>query len=201
MRSKAIVSTVFGVGIVVSGLVGAGIAATAWAQQGQQGAAPAGQPGVVAEGKAPPALTLESLGQAPENAVATWDALKGKVVVLEFWATWCGPCVKAFPHLNELADHYKDKPVVFIAITDEPTTKVEPFLKKRPLKTWIGYDTDQSMFQSYGIEYIPRTFVVAPDGTVAHVTQPDKVTTELLDKLVAKATTATPGATGGAPAR
>src|SRR5688572_28662197 len=80
--------------------------------------------------KAPP-IALEELIQAPAGAEAEWGKLRGKVVVLEFWATWCGPCVAAMPHMNGLADRYKGK-VQFIEITDEGRETVAPFLAKRP---------------------------------------------------------------------
>src|SRR5262249_33930918 len=58
-------------------------------------------------GDNPPQLGLETILQAPAGTEATWASLKGKVVVLEFWATWCGPCIAAIPHLNEMADQFK----------------------------------------------------------------------------------------------
>src|SRR5437764_5462158 len=62
-----------------------------------------------------PELGVAKLLQAPEQTKADWDHLKGNVVVLEFWATWCAPCIAAMPHLNDLAEKFKDKPVRFIA--------------------------------------------------------------------------------------
>jgi thiol-disulfide isomerase/thioredoxin len=111
-------------------------------------------------GDPPPPLKLKTLLQAPEGTKASWGALKGKVVVLEFWAAWCGPCVGAIPHLNELAGQFKDRPVQFIAITDEDEKVIAPFLKKKPIHAWIGLDTDKSMFKDYGITSIPHTVVV-----------------------------------------
>ena len=70
-----------------------------------------GRPPMKVGDPAPP-LHLETLMQAPENAKSTWDALKGNVVVLELWATWCGPCRAAIPHLNELAAQYRNKRII-----------------------------------------------------------------------------------------
>jgi len=74
--------------------------------------------------KAPP-LTLEELLQAPANIQVSMDSLKGKIIVLEFWATWCSPCRKALPHLNELFKKYSNKPVQFIAVTNEDKWRVK----------------------------------------------------------------------------
>ena len=90
-------------------------------------------------GEPAPAIELEGLLHAPEGD------LKGNVVVLEFWATWCGPCIAAIPHLNALTEEFKGKPVRFISVTDEDETKVRKFLEKRTMSSWIGLDTDRSM--------------------------------------------------------
>src|SRR5882724_1084408 len=69
-------------------------------------------------GTAAPDLGLTAVLQSPDGTNADWASLKGKVVVLEFWATWCAPCIAVQPHLNELTDEFKDKSVQFISITN-----------------------------------------------------------------------------------
>jgi uncharacterized protein (TIGR03435 family) len=122
--------------------------------------------------KAPP-LNSSTILQAPPNASAKWEALRGKVVVVEFWATWCGPCRKAIPHWNQLVDAFTDKPVQFLSVTDENEAVVAPFLKRTPIHGWIGLDGDgQSSRDLYGIEGIPTTVIVNQEGVVAAVTHP-----------------------------
>jgi len=136
-------------------------------------------------GDKPPPLQLEKVLQAPAKARVSWDGLKGKVVVLEFWATWCGPCIAAIPHMNELSDAFKDQPVQFIAITDEEESVVAPFLKRKPIQAWVGLDTDKSMQKDYAISGIPHTVVIDRKGKVAAVTYPTALTKQHLTDLVA----------------
>ncbi|HQL53254.1 MAG TPA: TIGR03435 family protein [Phycisphaerae bacterium] len=136
-------------------------------------------------GSPAPPLGLETLLQAPQGATASWEALRGKAVVLEFWATWCGPCVAAIPHLNELAEKYAGKPVQFIAVTAEPESKVAPFLERKAIRAWVGLDTDKSMHAAYGIEGIPLTVLVDAQGKLAGFTHPMGLTAGLLDDLIA----------------
>jgi uncharacterized protein (TIGR03435 family) len=138
-----------------------------------------------AVGQPAPPLKLDRILQAPDGAVATWEALRGKAVVLEFWATWCGPCVAAIPHLNELAEQFKDQPVQFIAITAEEEDVVKPFLQKRPIRAWIGLDADKATSEAYEVTSIPRTILVDKKGRVAAVTHPAAVTPQVLEDLLA----------------
>jgi uncharacterized protein (TIGR03435 family) len=136
-------------------------------------------------GKPAPPLNIEKLLQAPTDANASWSALKGKCVVLEFWATWCAPCVAAIPHINELSKEFKDKPIVFISITDQSESVVTGFLKKRPIDAWIGLDSDKSSFRDYQIRWIPHTVLVDANGVIAGITGPEDVKPETIEALLA----------------
>ena len=135
-------------------------------------------------GEVPPPLGLETMLQAPPSTQASWASLKGKVVILEFWATWCGPCIAAIPHLNEMAALFKDQPVQFIAVTDEKAAVVAPFLKKKPMHAWVGLDTDRSMFKDYLISGIPHTVVVDREGKIAAITHPSSLTAQHLKDVL-----------------
>ena len=143
------------------------------------------QTNALAVGDSPPPLAFETILQAPGGTHADWPDLKGKIVILEFWATWCIPCIRAMPHLNELADALKNDPVQFIAISDEPPEIVTRFLERHPIHAWIGLNTDKSLFTKYGVNGIPYTVVVDPKGKIAAITRPADLTEEKLRDLLA----------------
>lgn len=132
--------------------------------------------------KAPP-LTLKALLQSPQRKLKESD-LMGKVVVLEFWATWCTPCMANLPHLNKLNAEFAGKKVVFISITDEPEDKVNLFLHKRKMNGWIGIDSNFMTNKSYGIEGWPATIVIDANGMVEYAGEPTHLTEEVLSGIL-----------------
>jgi uncharacterized protein (TIGR03435 family) len=119
------------------------------------------------------------------------------MVVLEFWATWCGPCVQAIPHLNDLAEKFRKEPVQFVAITSEDEATVKAFLKKKPINAWVALDTDKAMNNAYGITAIPQTVVIGKDGKIAAITNPFELTEESMKDLLAGKPLITRGSSGG----
>lgn len=105
---------------------------------------------------------------------------KGRIYVLEFWATWCGPCLAAFAHLNQLVRSVKDAPVTVLSITNDEKGRVANLLKTRPLETQLAYDSNSKTFDTYGVQVIPHTVVVDGNGRIAAITSPTAVTFEVL---------------------
>lgn len=123
---------------------------------------------------APPLDTLKLL-QAPLGARADWASLKGKVVVLEFWATWCSPCVASLPHLSQLVESLDPAKFQFISIDDEDLKAVQTFLTKKKMSGWVGVDASGGVFGLYGVESRPTTIIVDGNGKIVAVTEIDSV--------------------------
>ncbi len=144
-------------------------------------------PGVSATkvGDPAPAIQLDALLPVQPSANATLGALAGKAVVLEFWATWCGPCYFAIPHINQLAEQFRNAPIQFLSVTDEELPLVESFLKKRPISGWIGIDRAGALFKAYGFGGVPVTVLIDGSGKVAAITHPAALEAHHLADLLA----------------
>lgn len=93
---------------------------------------------------------------------------KGKVVILDFWATWCGPCRRGIPDLVDLKNTYKDKIEIIGITVDQGNTldKVIPFMQQYKINYPVAY-ANSAIIQNYGgIEAIPTSFVIDKDGKI-----------------------------------
>jgi thiol-disulfide isomerase/thioredoxin len=115
---------------------------------------------------------------APEVSASYWlytppltlKALQGKIVVVEFWATWCPPCRQSIPHLITLSKKYGPQGVVFVSLSNEPQDKVEPFAKEMGMTYAVGGGSNTGA--AYGVTGIPTAFLVDTAGTVVGVGHP-----------------------------
>ena len=94
----------------------------------------------------------------------TRSALKGKVVLVNFWATWCPPCRKEMPDLQLLSKKFKDQGLVILSISDEDETKVRPFIKEHGYDYPILLDPGRKVNESYKIDGIPKSFIYNRQG-------------------------------------
>jgi uncharacterized protein (TIGR03435 family) len=121
-------------------------------------------------------LQFTILLQAPPGARADWEALRGKVVVLEFWATWCEWCVAELPDFNKLAASLDPARFQFISVDDEDPKVVQGFLAKRKMFGWAGIDTTGGVFKRFGVMPRPTTIIVDGMGRIVAATTPENLT-------------------------
>lgn len=113
-----------------------------------------------------PDLGVPSFVQGRTAPLRALSELRPNVVVLEFWATWCGPCRKTLPHMNKLVQEFEGKPVRFIAVTNETPVLVNEFLKDYPMKAWVGIDPEGELSKAFRIRGIPQVVVIDPYGRI-----------------------------------
>ncbi len=118
-------------------------------------------------GKTAPPFKLTMLDETP----FTLSDLKGSIVVLDFWATWCGPCIKAMPDVTAVVSAFPEGVVTLCAVNQGETPPiVNDFLEKRG---WgdipVALDFDMKVSRDYSVEGIPHTVVIDPEGRIAWV--------------------------------
>ncbi|MEY2784268.1 MAG: hypothetical protein RL277_472 [Planctomycetota bacterium] len=127
---------------------------------------------LIAEGKPAPDFEMKT---AAGKTVKLSD-YKGKTVVLDFWATWCGPCKAALPHASELAAKYRDQGVVVLAsCTNDDPAEFATFVEKAAVQypelifgcDMLGRSPERASRKLYGVSGIPQMFVINKDGVVA----------------------------------
>ncbi|HZK08979.1 MAG TPA: TlpA disulfide reductase family protein [Bacteroidales bacterium] len=106
--------------------------------------------------------------KAPELVVEKWISekpdTKGKFVMIDFWATWCGPCKISIPQVNKWAEKYKDQMVV-IGLSDEPEAKVLS-MKAPMIEYYSAIDTQGRLKKIFQVKGIPHVVLIDPQGTV-----------------------------------
>lgn len=95
---------------------------------------------------------------------------KGTVVLIDFWASWCGPCVKSFPIMDELQKKYGPQGLVIIAVSvDDNKSDMENFLKTHPVSFSVVRDVGHKLVEKTGISAMPSSFLMDKNGRIAFV--------------------------------
>jgi thiol-disulfide isomerase/thioredoxin len=97
------------------------------------------------------------------------DGAKGKVLIVDFWATYCKPCAKEFPKLQALADKHGGALVVYALSEDDGTDGIAGFAKKTRVRFPIGWDEGNAISQRYKLEKMPTSFIVDRRGIIRYV--------------------------------
>lgn len=125
-----------------------------------------------------------------DGSSVTRESLEGKIAVIDFWATWCAPCLQSLPNLNQVYEKYKDNDrIEFVAVSiDQPevtTQQIERAFQQIGVGIPIARDSMQTSLAAFQVEGIPNMFILGPDGTVEdnEVGMNPELADELPDRL------------------
>jgi thiol-disulfide isomerase/thioredoxin len=129
---------------------------------------------------------------APEIKAGKWlntppltlASQRGKIIVVEFWATWCPPCRASIPHMISLYNKYNGLGVIFVALTNEDLDTVKPFAAENKMNYPIGVKSETS--KDYSVTGIPHAVIVGKEGNVLWQGHPMAGLEEELKKIVGK---------------
>ncbi len=116
------------------------------------------------ENKEPPALQVTDWMNNGDQEI-TLESLKGKVVLLDFWGTWCGPCRAAMPHLKELYEKHKDGGLVVIGVhTTSGGEKMAEFVKEQEIPWAVAIDKDKKTVNAFAVDSFPDYYLIDRAG-------------------------------------
>jgi thiol-disulfide isomerase/thioredoxin len=140
----------------------------------------------LARARMAPAFAVDTL----DGKHVSMDDLTGKVVLIDFWATWCGPCREALPHMQQIAKKFQGQPLVVLSVSlDSDEQKWKEFIAKNNM-TWLHYRDGGftgSIANLFGVKAIPQTFTIDADGVLQDQHIGDASIEGKLKKLVARA--------------
>ena len=134
-----------------------------------------------------PALSLDNciLPGSPNLVVknVSLQNFSGKMIILDFWATWCGPCISSMPKLEMLQKQYPDKLQV-IGVTHEAVKRIQKFAQNRPVGFMLAVDTASTLRRYFEYRTIPHVVIIDGTGTIKAITNSENVTEEAISNLL-----------------
>jgi len=146
-------------------------------------------------GSAAPDLSIQTING---KGKISNDTLKGKIAIVDFWATWCAPCKTSFPKLEELAKKHSGKVEIVGVSVDEEKGGVADFAKENGATFAIGWDEGHTIASRWKVKAMPTTVILDASGTVRHVhagfhdDEPELISKELTALLAEPAPAASP---------
>jgi thiol-disulfide isomerase/thioredoxin len=118
-------------------------------------------------GSAMPVCNVSPIGQSQSSDLSQY---KGQVLYVDFWASWCGPCAKSFPFLNEMHRQLKDQGLQIVGVNlDENADDAKAFLAKYPASFTVAADVSKQCAKDFAVKAMPSSYIIDRNGVVHHV--------------------------------
>lgn len=135
-------------------------------------------------------ITIAS--KAPTLNITSWiktqskdTVLKNKFIIIDFWASWCSPCLASMPHINNLVNKNKDKKnLIFIAMSHENQEKILPILSRITFNASVVNDTTEQTQKNFAITSIPSCIIIDDKGFIQWIGTPEKLTDETIQDIL-----------------
>jgi uncharacterized protein (TIGR03435 family) len=116
-----------------------------------------------------------------------WPAFRGNYVIIDFWATWCGPCIPGLDKLVNLEKQFSGERVRFLTVATDTMERVRKYYSEKsiPLQTFVADEDNPATTDAFGIHGIPAAAVIDPEGRLVAVTPGENITADALRKLLA----------------
>ena len=134
------------------------------------------------------------LGQTPPPILAPplksdkqfqgWQHLKGQIVVVDFWATWCPPCLPGLEKLQRFERQFAGQPITFLTVARDEPNRVRKYFDEKGLDLLTFVEDDSRTFESWGVYGLPVVGIVLADGSLLGITPGENLTAELIENLL-----------------
>jgi uncharacterized protein (TIGR03435 family) len=130
-----------------------------------------------------PNLLIENILNAPINSVNMNKLADQKLYILNFWGTWCSPCIPEMDSLAKL-QNANSKDLQVIAISDEDPVRLLNYLKKKPSKIWLTSDPSAFLYQLFGLAYVGQSAIINAKGKIVTLVKTDSINQKMINKLI-----------------
>lgn len=133
-------------------------------------------------GQTPPPILAPPL--KPDKQFQGWQHLRGQIVVVDFWATWCPPCLPGLEKLQRFERQFAGQPITFLTVARDEPNRVRKYFDEKGLDLLTFVEDDSRTFESWGVYGLPVVGIVLADGSLLGITPGENLTAELIENLL-----------------
>jgi uncharacterized protein (TIGR03435 family) len=132
-----------------------------------------------------PAPPIHAAPLRADQPFPGWAALRGNVVIIDFWGTWCGPCIPLIEKLPGLEGEFRGQPVRFLTVASDEAGRVKRFFSEKKLDLLTFVEEDSKTFDAWGVVGVPAVAIVGKEGSLLGVTNGDRLNAKLIRSVLA----------------